>query len=324
MKNNYRQFLVYDLEVAARKRGASIPQLTDLIPVWQRMQSTGELHRIRADSASLLIGDISVDHQNNALVLLVRISDRLTSNSVYSDPSSDHFQEHTKSGREGSDFGVHVLISTAPERNLPNVYTCIIERVPGLAADLVRRLLTRMLLVEYQRNQAFFQYRSPGGGNHRDGTPRMERCRPHLELRGRPSQDFIADINQGRMTGLTLIKSEPHVAIAGASFLRKERSELRLSIDHNSLPLNVWSSVQTAMQRSAATYSEANLSFRLGGTNRNVSVKVDTATGSPLSELYITAVDINNVTPLLAQSSKRIVGHVVRRVVPHLLSNRHV
>lgn len=324
MRNDFRQFMVYDLEIAARKHGASIPPMTAILPVWQGMQVRGEIHRIRGNKASLLIGDMRVDTTNDTAVMLVRISDQTTSNSVYSDPAAGLFQEHRKTGAQGSDFGVHVLLSALPERRYPNVYTCLIERVPGLSAELVRRLLSRALGVEYHRDATFYQYPAPGGGRDQNGNPRVERCRPHVELRGRPSQTLIADINSGRMTGVSLIKSEPHVAIAGASYLRKERSELQLSIDHNSLPVNLWSSMRSAMRRNSGTYPEALLRFRMAGTERNVSVRINTASGTPVNDVYIKSADISRIRPLLAQSSSIIVAHLVSRALPHLIANRTV
>jgi hypothetical protein len=324
MRNDQRQFQVYDLEVAVQKQGAAVPSMQDVLGAWQRRFAAGQLHPIRGQTGTLLLGGIELDPANQTATLLVRLSDQMAPNSVYSNPAAGQFNEHLKAPQEGADFGCHVLLSTAPEAAQPNIYTCALERVQGLPANLVHRLLSKLLHYEYRQNAAFYQYPHPGGGLDRAGQPRVERCRPHIELRGRPSDTLIDDINRGRLTGVSLVKAEPVAPIAGAAFLVKTRSELQLSVDRNNLPANLWDQLQIALRRNSQAYETAKVTYRVPGVTRTVTVELDAATGQPLSDMYIEAFELSNIRPLLAQSSQTIVPHLVQAAMPNVIARRAI
>lgn len=324
MQNNRRQFFIYDLEIGARKAGAVIPTMNDLLPAFQRLHAASRTHAIRSGSARLLLGDIQVDAAGQYVTMLARLSDKSAPNAVYSDPNAGHFNEFVKTPAEGSDFGCHVLISTAPEQGVPNVYTCAIERVSGLAPDLVRRLLSKFLNFEFHENLTAFTYPAPGGGLDQAGQPRMERCCPHVEMRGRPSDTLVNDINNGHLTGVTLIRAEPVTPIAGAAFLRKKASELKLDIDHAHLPAQLWNALTHAFSQNAATYGEAKVSYKIPGSSRVVTVDIDMNTGAPLQDMYVKSFELNNIFPFLAQSSPNIVPHLRDLALPHFLADRNI
>lgn len=324
MQNNRRQFYVFDLQLAARKAGAAVPAMNDIVPVLQHMKDTGRTYALRSNTATMLIGDMETNAAQNYIVLLVRISDTTTPNSVYSDPTAGQFNEHLKVGNVGSDFGCHVIISTAPEQGLPNTYTCAVERISGLSFDLVRRLLSKLMNFKYHDDPTWFSYPHPAGGVDANNQPRMERCCPHVELRGRPSDTLIADINSGRITGITLVKSEPATPIGGAPYLTKSESDLKLGIDHNNLPANLWGSLSQVFQQQSQTYNTAQVTYRVPNSKRVVTVEIDTNTGQPLGEMYILSFELNNIFPFLAQSAMQIVPHLRDLAVPQFMAHRTI
>lgn len=324
MQNNQRQFYIFDLEIGARKAGAVVPTMNELIAVYQRMKDNARYHSIRKATATLLIGDMAVDAAQQFVTLLVRLSDQLTPNSVYSDPVAGEFEEHVKVGNQGSDFGCHVLISTAPEQGMPNIYTCAIERVQGLPFALVQRLLSKLLNFEYNDDPASFSYPHPAGGLDRHGQPRRDRCCPHIELRGRPSDTLINDINNGHLSGISLVRTEVVTPIAGAAYLRRKSSELKLEIDYNNLPANLWNSMLQAFQQNSGQYGIAKVSYQIPGSKRTVTVEVNTANGAALSEMYILSFELLNIYPFLAQSAMNIVDHLRDLAVPRFLTYRTI
>lgn len=324
MQNSRRNFYIFDLELSARKVGATIPTMNDIIPVLQRARIAGRTYSLHNNTATMLIGDMAVDAAQQFVTLLVRLSDTTTPNSVYSDPAAGQFDEHVKVGTVGSDFGCHVLISTVPEQNQPNIYTCAIERISGLPFDLVRRFLSKLLNFEYHADPSFYRYPHPAGGVDANNHPRTDRCCPHVELRGRPSDTFINDINSGRISGVSLIRSEPVTPIAGAPYLTKSASELKLGIDHNNLPANLWASLSQAIRQNAGTYNTAQVKYRIPNSRRTVTVAIDAATGAPLTEMYVMSFELANIFPFLAQSASQIVGHLHNVAVPQFLAFRTI
>jgi len=324
MRNDRRQFYIYDLEVGARKVGAVIPTMDDLVPIFQRMKDTSRTYPISADTATMLIGDIHIDAAQQFITLLVRVSDKTAPNSVTSDPAAGVFNVHAKGPNQGADFGCHVLISTAQEQGLANVYTCAIERVSGIPSSFVQRLLSKLLNYEYQDDAASFSYLHPGGGLTRQGLPRTDRCCPHIELRGRPSDTLIADINNGRITGISLVKTEPVGHLAGAAYLRKTESELRLQVDQDNLPGNLWQSLLQAFQANSGNYGVAKVSYKIPGNQKTVTVKIDANTGHPLEEMYVKFFDITNIYPFLDHSAMQIVVHFRDMAIADFIAHRDI
>ena len=239
-------------------------------------------------------------------------------------PVAGKFYEHKKIGKIGSDFGCHVLISTAPEKGLSNIYTCAIERINGLNFDLVRRFISKLLNFQYIDDDEFYSYLHPAGGLDVNNQPRRVRCCPHVKLRGRPSDTLVNDINAGRISGMSLIKIEAATPIGGAPYLTRSKSELKLGIDHKNLPVNLWASLSQVMKKNSGTYNTAEVKYRIPDSNRTVTVEIDAATGSPLSEMYILSYELSRIYPFLAQSAMNIVSHLHILAVPQFLANRNI
>ncbi|MCP1271671.1 hypothetical protein [Acetobacter cerevisiae] len=324
MRNDRRQFYIYDLEIGARKEGASIPTMDDLVPIFQRMKDTGRMYPIRADTATMLVGDIYVDTAQQFIMLLLRLSDKVAPNSVTSDPAAGIFNVHTKGPNQGADFACHVLVSTAQEQGTPNVYTCAIERVAGIASSLVQRLLSKLLNFEYNDDAKSFSYPHPAGGLTRQGLPRTDRCCPHIELRGRPSDTLINDINNGQITGISLVKTEAVTPVAGAAYLTKKETELRLQINQGSLPANLWQSLCQVFKKNSGDYGTAKVSYRVPGQDRSVTVAIDASSGNLLEEMYVQSFYITNIFPLLDHSAIQIVVHLRDLAIPKFLDQRTV
>lgn len=324
MQNSRRQFYIYDLEIAARKEGATIPTMDDIVPVFQRMKNTARTYPISADTGTMLIGDIQVDANQQFVTLLVRLSDKTAPNAVYSDPVARQFNVLVKQGNQGSDFGCHVLVSTAQEQGFPNIYTCAIEHIPGLSSRLVQRLLSKLLKYEFKDDATSFSYLHPAGGLTRQGQPRMDRCCPHIELRGRPSDTLVNDINNGKITGISLVRAEAVTPIAGSAYLRKRETELRLQIDQNNLPANIWQSLVQSFQANSRTYGVAKVSYKVPGNKKIVTVKIDTNNGNPLEELYVKFFELSKIFPFLDQSALRVVDHLRDLAVPQFLTHRTI
>lgn len=325
MKNNERQFYIYECEVSCRKNGAPAPEMSTLCDIWKDWADRDEaISSIRNDSGSLLIGDVVIDPAQSMTAILVRLSDQMLPNSVYSDPNNAVFVEHTKVDSEGGERGAHIFISTEIEQGKPNIYCCAVERVPGLRFDLMGRILNKVLRYQFQKDATIFQYPHPAGGQHRDGTPRMESALPHIELRGRPSQSFIDDINNGRLTGISLLKQELRTPIGGRAYLYPTASELSVGIDHGNLPANLWANLKAAVKSKAQDFPTAKIQYTLPGDSRTVTVVIDAATGAPLEELYVKSERVTNLVPFLADSSETVVAHLSDRVKAILDNERNI
>lgn len=327
MRNDQREFKIFDLEVAARKPRASLPGMDKLIPLFQQWKDNNRFFQIEKGTSTLLISDIEHDTDKDYITLLIRRSNTLSSNSVDSNPAQGTFIEHVKKDGEGADFCCHVFISGIPEKNLPDTYACAIERVQGLSFTLIQRLLSHILHEEYTNNNSFFSYPHPGGGKDSNGEPRQERCCPHIKLSGRPSENLALDIENGTLQSISFIKTETCTPIGGAAYLESKSLEMRTVLDKNLLPQTSLFNNLTKVFYSHwqdTQYSKAKITYKPKNVSRPTTITIDMEKGTPLSERYILYFEIKNIDPLLAQSSKNIVPHLKNRAEEEFLKHRNI
>lgn len=325
MKANFRQVFVYYVEVVAQAANATLPSMSDLVTVWDRRRQAGQAHaQVSNGDIDLTLGDVVIDPGQQSASLLIRHSDKQAAESVYSDIRNNAFTAHPKGQNEGGETGVHVFLSTAQEQGQANRYVCVIEKVPYLDVALIRRFLNRVLHDEYDNNPAFHTFPNPAGQRTRQGQIRIDRCLPRLEFQGMPSQNLAQDVQNGRLQGITLIRTENRVPVGGVPFLTTKEATLKLEVDQGGLTANVWRDVRRAILTEAPNFPVAQVGFRLPGRNKTVSIKVDSQTGAPLTELYIKSFDVTNIFPPMAHSSQSVVPAFSQRVIPVLLQERTI
>lgn len=323
MKNNERMVLVLDCEVMSSTNGVDLPSISDLSKIWGKYIDNGRaVFDIRNNTAILTACHIDRDQENNITSILVRISDKLAPNAVYSDIRHGVFTEYKKSDNEGNDVCCHFFVSETQEAAKPNTYTCMVEQSQGLSHREVRRILNSILHVQYKEDPSVFEVDDPRGRRLRDGTPKKVVHLPRIELRGRPSQSFIRDIERGRLSGVTLIKSEPQTPVAGSAFLRHKEKRLCLSIDHGNIPENLWADITATLTRTSKEFSRADISFSEKDTKKSYTVKISTDTATPTEDPYIESVHISPILPVMAHSSEKIVSHFADMVKKHLAAKR--
>jgi hypothetical protein len=325
LRSTERSFFFFECEIVSAKVGASIPTMATLLGIWKAHKAAGTAKlAIRNSSANLLIGDISEDAADKYFTALVRLSDSLAPDVVYSDIVADTFIEHRKAGKQGNDLAAHVMISIAPERGKPNVYFAMVEQVPGLSFAEIRRLLNRILRYQLHQDATPFKYSDPHGKTHKDGSPVVHQHLPRLEFRGIPSANFAKDLQRGKLTGVSLIRTEEHTPVAGIPYLTKKETELRLAIDRGNVIQNKWDDLKAMLLAESRKYPQGKIQFKLPEQNRSVSILVDSKTGAPLSEVYIQSILLRRINPILSYSSKTIVKHLIDLAQPHLISGRSV
>lgn len=326
LKSTERSFYFFECEIVSGRVDATIPAMETLLDVWMEHEAAGTAKlSIRRNTANLLIGDIEDNEDDRYFTALIRMSDSMAPNAVYSDVVAGTFTEHRKVGKQGNDLAAHVMISTDPERGKPNVYFAIVEQVPGLSFAEIRRLLNRILRYQYHSNPEPFEYEDPHGKAHRDGSKKVYIHLPRLEFRGVPSENFAKDIERGVLTGVSLVRVEEKTPVAGVPYLSKKETELKLSIDRGGNAIqNKWDDLKGMLFKESGRFPQGKIQFKLPGQQRSVSVVVDSKTGAPLSEVYIQSVLLKRINPILSSSSKKIVRHLADMASPHLLNNRSI
>lgn len=325
MKSNFRQIFVYNLDIETKKRPMVLPPMREMLDALERRRlAGGGSMALQNGDSHITLAPIIFDDPTESAALLFRHSDRYSADSVYSDIAGNTFRAHSKTVSEGGEFGAHLVVSLAAEQGIPGRHTALLEKTPAVPAALIRRLINKMLHDEYDTNNTFFSYPSPAGQRDRQGKVVRDRALPRIDLDGQPSANLARDLQQGRLTGIVLTKAVTHTPVGGVPYLTKREATLKVAVDQSNLGGNILQDVKRAIASEAANYPVAQIGVQLPGRKKTVSVKLDTATGSPLSDMYMKSHDIWNISPPMAASNQNVVASFVDRIRPILISERNI
>ncbi|WP_148266087.1 hypothetical protein [Pseudovibrio sp. FO-BEG1] len=324
MRRDYREFYLYDLHVSTTKRNAQLPNMMQIASVFQELKDAGWSMDAQNGDKSLLIGDVSVDADRSILTLLVRVSDKTAPDSVYSNHAEQDFTLLEKNEGQGNDYGAHVLISLEPNADVSNVYLSAIEKVIGVPATYVQRLLSKALHHQYSdQSKQFFAYENQLGQRDQQGELKIEKCCPRIELRGCPSDTFEEDIARGRIHDITLIQERPVTPMGGLAYMHEKSLELKIGIDYGSIGENIAASIGQGLRSKSSEYSRAKIRLKLPDTDKTTTVDVTTNDFSPISSLYIKFFSVSDIFPLLAHSSANIVEHLKEAAIGQFIAMRN-
>lgn len=324
MKNNQRHVHFYDLKIRTSKVAATPPAFSDVLAVLKaRMIAGNASHKIANDTETLTIKDIYVDAPNKAAVLLVTHTDPSSPNAVYSDPAAKKSRVAEKQPGEVGEFGAHVVVSLAEEKDRPATYLTLIERVTKVGRTSVERVVTAIVRDQCKVDLNTFVCEDRTGKRTRAGTPKMVDFRPLFELSGHPSDSFIDDLDSGGLTGMTLVQDRSHQQIGGRTYLKPEEASLRVSVDEKHLVQNLWADLKAALFQESKDWTRARISFK-GADGRPGTAEVNTETGNVIDEVYVRSVSLTDPNWLLHDSADKVVPAFATRMIAELVAARKI
>lgn len=325
MKSNFRQVFVYNLDIQTQMKPMVLPSMREILEALERQRVAGRGSiSLQGGDAHIMLAPIIFDNTTDSAALLFRHSDRFSADSVYSNIAGNTFRSHSKILGEGGEFGAHLVVSLKPEKGVPGRYTALLEKAPSVPPGLIKRLINRVLREEYSHNVNFFSYPSPVGQRDQQGNVVNVRALPEIELDGQPSATLAHDLQKGRLTGIVLTKAVTHTPVGGIPYLTKREATLKIVVDQKNLGGNILGDVKKAIASEAANYPTAHIGVRLPGRQKTVSVKLDSATGSPLTDMYMKSHDVTHIHPPMAASNQTVVMSFVDRIRPILINERNV
>lgn len=157
---------------------------------------------LKGKNETIYLADIAIDAANQRAVLLINLSDKAASDTVYSDPDSAQYRILQKVGNEGSDFSAHVVINLNP---VDHAFMTLLEVTPGLASGKVTRFLTFLFKFCAKVDPVAFKQRHPNNAVDQHGNAILVVTRHVASLVGHPSAAFLQDIQQGTLGMIELI-----------------------------------------------------------------------------------------------------------------------
>ena len=320
-----RDIYFYDIQVVKHAVHAPLPSLRNILgAIKSRFDDKVTAKDIRKGSATLVIGDINFDDQNECATMLIRLSDKMASNAAYSNPQTDEFRLIQKLAGEGGDFGCHVIVSLRNEQENVSMYCCAIEGTTGVSHSTIQTFLNHQIRSAVTEGRIIFEYPDASGAKTKDGAAKMHSYLPLIHISGRPSADFIREIESGKIERLALVHADGGTPMDGAPFLTSSRQEVIYMMDGGAqLPQMLWNTIKGALYRKRKNYEKAKIYFRKSDTKTEV-IDIDTETGTPEQRVYVKSVRLSHIAPLLDASSEVIVPHLEARMKPLLLRERQV
>jgi hypothetical protein len=207
-KSKERLITFFDLKLTAYgladRQKYSVPAfpLRTLISKIHALKVANQCPSLKGKAETIYLADIDVDQAQTRAVLLINLSDKAASDTVYSAPERGHRRVLQKINDEGSDFSAHIVISLNPT---DNVYLTILEITPGLASGKITRFLTHLFKFCSRVDRAAFTQPHPNNAVDAQGRPIRIVTRHVAQLDGHPSDELLRDLEAGTLGTIELI-----------------------------------------------------------------------------------------------------------------------
>jgi hypothetical protein len=323
MRNDRRDIYFYDLEIRpSKKEKAVAPPLQAIVGVLQQRLAAGEaIYKFNFERDTLSIRQIEIDEDRRAAILLLAHTDPAAPNAVYSNPDEGTSRIIEKEPGEAGEYGAHVILSLDEVRGRPGSYLAVIEKVPTLGRTNVERLLNGILNDQYKSNDMTFSCEDRTGKTNRDGSPKLIGFRPLIRFAGHPSDALIRDLEQGVLSGITLVHAEEQTPLGSRAYLVRDKTRLKIRAIKDNLVENLWEDLKQVFALESKYWEEARIEFKTpNGVAANITV--DTNTGNVLDDAYVRTARITGINPLLDHSSNAIVRHLIALMMEHFLAER--
>lgn len=100
------------------------------------------------------------------------------------------------------------------------------------------------------------------------------------------ADDFIADLENGTISNIQLVKQESKTPLAGNAYLAEETSTLKVKVDKQLPRPNRWTSLLNAMTSRKSDYQLGRIVFQ-DSFQKTHTVEIDLDTGTPEQQTYV-------------------------------------
>jgi hypothetical protein len=324
MKNTERTIYIYDVKVDKRAAHALVPSLTEIAAVWQAAFNAGTAsHKREKGTVVYRIGDMSINDQEGIATLLLRRSDRATPDAAYSHMGTGDLRIAGKEDEEGGDTAAHIVLSLRPEQNTPHTYLAFVEGIPRIGHHYVQSVLNGIIRSACSADKSTFTYPHPTGARLRDGSPRRDSFVPTIELRGHMADDFIADLENGTISNIQLVKQENRTPLAGNEYLAEQTSTLKVAVDKHLPRPDRWNALVRAMTSRKENFQTGRIVFQ-DPSQKTHTIEIDLDTGTPEQQTYVKSFVVGPIEPPLAQSTSILLPCLIGPMVEKLIADRQV
>lgn len=149
----------------------------------------------------ITLEDIETTLDKKFIILMLNALDKKESTTVIKDKKEkvrQEFKPDTRNG-QGYEHSCHIVISTESDK-LGN-YDILVEKVDGMPTRIINMFLDKVLFQISKKYEKEFSCSMPLSNE-------VIRYKPILEMAAKPDDQFISDINRGRISDIILINEK--------------------------------------------------------------------------------------------------------------------
>jgi len=279
------------------------------VPLWIEAQETDDFSPKEFEGGTItsIIKDYEIDSDKRIATFLIEVSDKNAPNASYTDHDKRTVRHLVKDEPEGNGFSAHVMFSLDSNSKYPNTYLTLIEAVPSVSAYRIQSMLNDIInRICKSREDKPFQYVPPTGDR------KTKTYIPHIILAGHPSENFHKDIEEGRITGLTLVAPKSDVSLGGNPFIRMNELSAKVSISRDIPKGERWDAILTGVAAKKSEFPIARIFLQPEKNGKAVHVDIDTSAGKIIGDAYIK-------TKRLIDFEKALDTSAAEEISPHLV-----
>lgn len=294
-----RNLLYYDLVVTRRAQHAPYPALQLLADLWIKSHADGDVpaKKFQNGEITAILKDVDTDLTNKILTLLIELSDREAPDATYVNHAARTSTHHAKGTDEGSGNSAHVFISLEPNALKPDTYMTLIESIPSVSAQRIQAILNSIVKHYCEENPNLFTYQKPGG------SKKIVPYQPHIALGGYPSDQFLKDIETGKIHGMTLVSPKVKAPLGQSPYLKLEQLTMKVKVSKDLPKGQRWQTLLGEARLNQAEFPQARIFLQPEKDGKSVSVDVDANSGTVMGDGYVKVVRIDNIVPPMSRSS---------------------
>lgn len=326
LRNHERNAFVFDVFVQRLGKHAPFPPLRELALLWKRAADEEYPPKeYESGDIRIAVGDVTLDDDAQTVSVLLRRSDKRAANATYSNLSTRKLRVIEKATDEGGEHAAHLVISLTPEAGQAQTYLGLLEGVPGLSFPTVQAVLNDVCRRACNADPKLFTYADPSGAKDKlTGQIKRKSYTPTVLFAGHPSDQFLHDIENGRLTGVSLFQTKAHKQFSASPYLTFKNHQVKLGVRPDIPKGERLAQIVAGIKGQELEFPRARISVLRPEDGRGVSIDVDTATGLPVTDGYVDSRRIGPINPLLENSSEKIVYHLDTELKKILLAERSI
>lgn len=143
-----------------------------------------------------------------------------------------------------------------------------------------------------------------------------------LELSGLPSEQFIADLEEGTLKEIQLIEQQEERQVGARPWLVENQKVIKLAAKNAGPIAGLWGDLTGLFAEKAQDgINRARIKF-VRADGQSDTVDIDPETGGLLDQRYVKAKTISSIDPPMDECAEGIVEHFAETIEAELVENR--